>query len=227
LIRHHPSETTIAAYATGTLPEGLAIVAATHIARCPACQQSLATLEATGGALLDELAPVPLTGGALAGGALASGALAGGALAGGALAGGAIDRLLARADEPPATAPILNPALPAPLNRVAMGHWWPIGIGMRYRPLRIGGAAWGGLILAQPGRSLPRHGHNGLELTCVLSGSFADGSGAYVAGDLSEPMNDHDQPPLVIGKQPCLCVIAAEGIRFRGLFGLAQRMLGR
>jgi putative transcriptional regulator len=208
LIRHHPSETTIAAYATGTLPEGLAIVAATHIARCSACQQSLATLEATGGALLDELEPVPLTGGALADGAL--------------------DLLLARADEAPATAPpILNPALPAPLDRVALGHWWSIGLGMRYRPLRIGGAAWGGLILAQPGRSLPRHGHKGLELTCVLSGSFADGSGAYVAGDLSEPMNDHDQPPLVIGTQPCLCVIAAEGIRLRGLFGLAQRMIGR
>jgi putative transcriptional regulator len=213
LIRHHPSETTIAAYATGTLPEGLAIVAATHIARCPACQQSLATLEATGGALLDELEPVPLTGEALAGGALA---------------GEVLDRLLARADELPATAPpILNPALPAPLNRVALGHWWPIGVGMRYRPLRICGAAWGGLILARPGRSLPRHGHKGLELTCVLSGSFADGSGAYVAGDLSEPMNDHDQPPLVIGRQPCLCVIAAEGIQLRGLFGLAQRMIGR
>jgi putative transcriptional regulator len=202
LINHHPSETTIAAYTTGTLPEGLAIVAATHIARCPACHRSLATLEATGGALLDELAPVPLSSDAL-------------------------DRLLDRVDEPPPAAPpVLNPGLPAPLNRVALGRWWPIGPGMRYRPLRIGGAAWGGLVLGQPGRSLPRHGHEGLELTCILSGSYADGSGAYVAGDLSEPPGDHDEPPRVIGTEPCLCIIASEGIRLRGLLGLAQRMIG-
>jgi putative transcriptional regulator len=203
LISHHPSETTIAAYATGTLPQGLAIVAATHIAQCQACQQSLATLEATGGALLDELSPVPLTGDAL-------------------------DCLLDRADEPgPAAAPILNPGLPVPLDRVVLGRWWPIGAGIRYRPLRIGGAARGGLVLAQPGVSLPRHGHEGLELTCILSGSFADGSGAYVAGDLSEPVTDHDQPPLVTGTEPCLCTIASEGLRLRGLLGLVQRMIGR
>jgi putative transcriptional regulator len=203
LISHHPSETTIAAYATGVLPEGLAIVAATHIAQCPACQRFLASLEATGGVLLDELVPVPLTGDAL-------------------------DRLLNRVDEPPPAAPpILNPDLPAPLNRVTFGKWWPIGIGMRYRPLRVGGVAWGGLIQAQPGRSLPRHGHEGLELTCVLSGSFADGAGAYAAGDMSEPVTGHDQPPLITGDGPCLCIIASEGLRLRGVLGLAQRMIGR
>jgi putative transcriptional regulator len=202
MIRHHPSETTLAAYAAGTLPEALAIVAATHIAQCPVCRQSLATLEATGGALLDDLAPVPLSGDAL-------------------------QRLLARTGEPaPATPPILHPELPAPLNRVILGRWWPAGFGVRYRPLRTAGTAWGGLILAQPGRSLPSHGHAGLELTCILSGSFADGSGAYLPGDLSEPETDHDQPPVVVGTQPCLCIIASEGMRLRGLLGLAQRMAG-
>jgi putative transcriptional regulator len=135
---------------------------------------------------------------------------------------------MAHADEPPRAAPpVLNPELPAPLNRVALGRWWPVGIGISYRPLRSAGAAWGGLILAKPGRSLLRHGHAGLELTCILSGSFADGSGEYLAGDLSEPMADHDQPPLVTGTEPCLCIIASEGMRLRGLLGLAQRMIGQ
>lgn len=203
MISHHLSDTTIAAYAAGTLPEALAIVAATHVARCPVCQRSLDMLEATGGALLDELAPVPL-------------------------AVDALDRLLARANEPPpARPPVLHPELPAPLNRMSLGRWWPIGLGARYRPLRITGAAWGGLVLAQPGRSLPRHGHKGIELTCILSGSFADGSGEYLPGDLVEPLTDHDQPPLVIGSEPCLCVIASEGMRLRGLLGLAQRLIGQ
>lgn len=201
MIRHHPSETTLAAYAAGTLPEALAMVTATHLSQCPACRLSLSTLESTGGALLDELTPVPLTGDAL-------------------------DRLLARADEPPPDPPpLLNPDLPAPLNRVSLGRWWPIGLGARFRPLHTNGAAWGGLILAQPGRSLPRHGHAGLELTCILSGSFADAAGEYQPGDLSEPLTDHDQPPFVTGTQPCLCVTASEGMRLRGLLGLAQRML--
>ena len=203
MIHHHPSETTLAAYATGTLREALAIVTAAHIAVCPACQAALMTLEATGGALLDGLTPVPLSDDAL-------------------------DRLLARANEPaPPPPPMLNPELPAPLNRVSFGRWWPVGFGVRYRPLRANGAAWGGLLLAHPGRSLPRHGHAGLELTCILSGSFTDGTGEYRAGDLSEPVTDHDVPPLVIGTEPCLCVTASEGMRLRGLLGFAQRMLGQ
>jgi putative transcriptional regulator len=203
MIHHHPSETTLAAYASGGLPEALAIVTATHIGQCPVCRRSLATLEATGGVLLDELTPVPMSGDAL-------------------------DRLLSRADEPaPRPPPILNPELPAPLNRVPLGRWWPVGFGVRYRPLRATGAAWGGLLWASPNRSLPRHGHAGRELTCILSGSFADGTGVYQAGDLSEPMTDHDQPPVVVGKEPCICIIASEGMRLRGPLGLAQRMIGQ
>jgi putative transcriptional regulator len=202
MIRHHPSEPTLTAYAAGTLPQALAIVTATHIARCPQCQAILATIEATGGVLLDELPPVSLSPDAL-------------------------DRLLARADEPPPAPPhVLNPELPAPLNRVSLGRWWPIGFGTRYRPLHTTGATWGGLLLAQPGRSLPRHGHVGLELTCILSGRFADGSGEFGPGDLSEPVTDHDQPPVVIGKDPCLCIIASEGMRLRGLLGFVQRLIG-
>jgi putative transcriptional regulator len=204
MISHHPSEPTLLAYAAGSLPEGLAIVTATHLGFCPSCRRSLETLEATGGALLDDLPPVPLS-------------------------GDAIDRLLNRLDEPaPLEPPVLNPDLPAPLDRVALGRWWPVGIGARYRPLRaVGGAAWGGLILAQPGRSMPKHGHAGQELTCILSGSFADGTGEFGAGDLSEPVTDHDHPPLVIGKEPCLCIIASEGMRLRGVLGLVQRMIGQ
>ena len=203
MISHHPSETTLASYAAGTLPEALAMVTATHLAHCSTCRTALATLEATGGTLLDEMVPVAMTPDAL-------------------------DRLLSRVNEPtPAPPPILNPDLPAPLNRVSLGRWWPIGIGFRYRPLHANGAAWGGLLMAQPGRALPRHGHKGLELTCILSGSFADGSGTYLPGDLSEPITDHDQPPVVIGSQPCLCIIASEGMNLRGLLGFAQRVIGQ
>jgi len=202
VIAHHPSETTVLAYAVGTLPEALVIVAATHIGRCAVCRRTLAMLEATGGILLDTLPPE-------------------------AVSDAALDTLLARADAPaPVAPPVLHAELPPPLDRIALGRWWPVGIGVRWRPLRAGGSAWGGLILVQPGRALPRHGHKGLELTCVLSGAFADGAGLYAAGDLCEPEGDHDQPPRVVGPEPCLCVIASEGIRLHGLLGWVQRMIG-
>lgn len=200
---HHPSEATIAAYAAGTLPEALALVLATHLGQCAVCRRSLATLEATGGALLAEIPPVPL-------------------------AAGALDKLLLRTDEvAPPPPPVLHPDLPAPLNRTKLGRWWPIGIGVRYRPLQTAGAAWGGLVLAQPGRSVPRHGHAGVELTCIVSGALADESGEYGAGDLAEPTTDHDHLPFVIGADPCLCIIASEGMHLRGLLGWAQRMFGK
>jgi putative transcriptional regulator len=203
MINHHPSEATLVAYAAGTLPQAAALVAATHLCRCVVCRQALATLETTGGALLEDLPPVSLPVDAL-------------------------DRLLGRLDEPaPPPPPVLNPDLPAPLNRVAFGRWWPIGMGLRYRPFQASPTAWGGLLFAQSGRALPRHGHKGLELTCILSGAFADGGGAYTAGDLAEPVADHDQPPVVIGADPCLCVIASEGVRLRGTLGWAQRLIGR
>ena len=182
------------------MPQALALVAATHVGRCVTCQKTVAALQATGGALLDELPPV-------------------------ALAADALDRLLPRLDQPPpALPPILNPQLWPPLNRIPLGRWWPLGIGVRYCPLRTTGNAWGGLILAQPRRALLAHGHAGLELTCVLSGAFIDGGEEYLAGDVSEPILDHDQPPRVIGTEPCLCVIASEGMRLHGLLGLGPAL---
>ncbi len=203
MIVHHPSETTLLAYAAGSLPEGLALVAATHLAQCAACRQRLEGLQAIGGVLLDGVPPVRMSDDAL-------------------------DALLGRMGEPAvALPPVLNADLPPPLDRVALGWWWPIGVGTRWRPLRVGGSAWAGLVHAQPGRALPRHGHDGLELTCVLSGSFIDGNGLFAAGDLEEPDGDHDQPPVATGSEPCLCVIASEGMRLRGLLGWAQRMIGQ
>jgi putative transcriptional regulator len=60
-----------------------------------------------------------------------------------------------------------------------------------------------------------------------LSGAFVDASGEYRQGDLADPDFDHDQAPEVLGSQPCLCVLASEGMRLHGILGLAQRMIGQ
>jgi putative transcriptional regulator len=203
-IRHHPAEATLLAYAAGTLPEALGIVLATHLGSCATCRAAVAAAEAVGGALLEALPPASMD-----------------------VDAGAIDRLLDGAYTPRPDPPtVVNPGLAPPLNRMMFGRWWRIGPGLRWRPMRVGGGAWGGLLLAQPGRSLPRHAHKGRELTCLLAGAFVDGGEQYREGDIADPETDHDRPPVVVGDEPCLCVVASEGIRFRGLLGIVQRAAG-
>ena len=65
MIRHHPDETLLLAYASGATDEALGLVVATHIAYCDQCRGVTARLEAIGGSLLQDLAPASLSGNAL------------------------------------------------------------------------------------------------------------------------------------------------------------------
>ncbi len=203
LINHHPSDTTLASYAAGTLPEALAMVTATHLSFCPVCRDGVTMAEAVGGSVLDDLPPVAMSDDALA-------------------------RVLARGDLPQVSVvtAVREAGLPAPLKYCNFGRSRLVAPGLRWRPMRTNGRAWGGLLVAQPGRLFPRHEHIGLELTCVLQGSFIDANGHYGAGDLAEPEGDHDPPPRIDSDEPCVCVIATEGFRLGGAFGLLQRMIG-
>jgi putative transcriptional regulator len=201
----------MAAYAAGTLPEGLAMVVATHLSFCPDCRALSRGMEAAGGVILADLPPASM-------------------------AADALTRVLLRAEAQSAPGaasgatplpPVRHTGLPAPLDRCDFGRWWPVAPGLRWRPMRVTGRAWAGLLAVAPGRTLPRHGHDGLELACVLRGSFVDGSGRYAVGDIAEPEADHDDPPRVDSAEPCVCVIASEGVRLRGLFGRLQSLLRR
>ena len=207
LINHHPSDATLTSYAAGTLPEALGLVTAAHLSFCPVCRGVVALAESVGGSMLDDLAPVDMDDDALT-------------------------RVLARGDvaEIPTVTLVREPELPGPLKYCDFGRSWLVAPGLRWRPLRTsgrtGGLAWGGLLVAQPGRRFPRHAHTGLELTCVLRGSFVDANGRYGVGDLAEPEGDHDDPPWIDSAEPCICVIASEGFRLGGALGLLQRMIG-
>src|SRR5579864_5918268 len=65
-IQHHPMDTTLAAFAGGTLDEGRSLVVATHLAACPVCRRRLAAFEGVGGALLESLPKASMAAEALA-----------------------------------------------------------------------------------------------------------------------------------------------------------------
>ena len=95
---HHFPEELLLDHAAGSLPEGLALIVAAHLALCPTCRATVADCEALGGALLAAIQPAPV-------------------------APDALDKVLARIDaeertaaQPP-PAPVLTDAtLPRPLR---------------------------------------------------------------------------------------------------------------
>ena len=202
MIRHHPTETTLASYAGGALPERMGLVVATHLSGCPACRRLTAMAKAVCGTLLEDMPPAAIDDDALA-------------------------LVLARAERPvaPPVPSRLEEGLPPPLNACAFGPWRRLGLGLRWRALTSSGRVRAGLLEGAPGKALPRHSHAGLELTCVIAGSFRDGDERYVAGDLAEIEGAHRHQPIIDGISPCLCVIATDGIKFGGLLGFAQRLL--
>jgi anti-sigma factor ChrR (cupin superfamily) len=62
----------------------------------------------------------------------------------------------------------------------------------------------------------------------VLAGSFIDSSGEYSVGDISDPeASEHAEVAIMVtGSEPCLCVLASEGMHLRGILGLMQRIVG-
>ena len=201
MIGHHPSETTLIAYAAGTLAEPHPRVVAVHVARCEACAGVLRQAEEVGGGLLDSMSPASL-------------------------GPDALRRTLARLDAPEAMA---DPE-PAAVTLVglATGRWRWMGPGIAIMPLVRRGPNDSrlDLVRASPGTGLLQHSHTGFETTCVLQGAFEDVTGRYHVGDFAEADGGLDHRPTALPGEECVCLLATGGhLRARGLLGRLVRPL--
>lgn len=207
MIAHRPPEELLLGYASGSLPEPIALVVASHAALCPETAREIGRLERVGGTLLDGLAPAELKAGAL-------------------------DRALAALDGAPPAAPkpIVTPAaralLPAPLwpyikGDVANVAWKRRSADVDTADLVADGEARRAFLLrVKAGRPVPRHTHRGLELTLVLTGAYCDAANCFERGDLqvADPTMDHQ--PVAQAGDDCICLVALEApIRFTGPIG--------
>lgn len=103
------------------------------------------------------------------------------------------------------------------LSSLDQGRWKRNLAGMLVKPVP-GIAAQ--LLKLEAGRSVPHHGHNGLELTLVLSGSFGDGHGIYKRGDLAVHDEDSEHQPCAVANSDCICLISQTGpVRLNGALG--------
>lgn len=84
------------------------------------------------------------------------------------------------------------------------------------------------LLWARPGRALPNHTHEGLELTLVLDGDFHDHRGTFARGDVSVADESLDHRPVAGQTKPCLClsVLFAPIVLSGSKMGLLGDILG-
>lgn len=196
-INHHLDDSTILAYAAGTLDETLSVVAASHIAWCSRCRAAVRQAEALGGEILTSLDPANVSDACRA-------------------------RTLELLDQAtlhcfPA-APKPTSELPAPLSRllndVALQDlkWRRKAPGIAMFDIKLPSAARGHLWLMRiaPGKYMPEHGHGGEEMTMILSGAYHDVLGRFAKGDIADLDEEIEHRPVVEASEPCICLAASE-----------------
>lgn len=105
--------------------------------------------------------------------------------------------------------------------------WQFTGPGIRRLQIDTNGDAETELYRLEPGVTVPRHSHAGSEFTLVVTGGFADETGAYGPGDLSVKGPDHTHQPVADMDGVCYALAVRDGgLRFTGLMGAVQRILG-
>jgi putative transcriptional regulator len=202
-ITHHPTEELLIACAAGRLDEGQSLAIATHLEGCSSCRATLRALEELAGAALEEAEPV-------------------------AMQPGAFDRIAARLSRPlprslarPARAP-LERGLPASLRRYEMSRWKWVAPGVSMRPILLPETSKtrAFLLKSAKGTSMLEHTHSGIEMTCVLTGSFSHEGGLFAAGDFDLGDDRVDHKPTVGSDEECVCLVAMTGeLRLKGLLG--------
>lgn len=207
---HQPTDEILLDYASGALPEPVALAVATHAALCEDSRKRIETMEAFGGTLLEGVEPEPM-----------------GDLA--------LERALAAIDLPEAIDPAGVPvafdaettaAVPAPLRNYIGRNlsditWRKLGRAVESAviPSRLSGFDIR-LLRIRAGHPVPTHTHRGMEITVTLQGGYNDGFADYARGDfqLADPSLEHR--PWADEDEDCLCLaVLAAPIRLTGVVG--------
>ena len=204
-IAHHPPEELLAAFAAGNLDEGEHLVVAVHASQCPACRRLVAAVEAIGGAAVERAEPVAMSKGSFEA-VMAQ-----------------LDRSAPKDQAPqPASDDVEDEGLPELLRHYRIGRRRRIAPGVSLRPIELpgNGKSRAFLLKSGPGTRMLEHTHTGVELTCVLKGSFSHVGGRFGPGDFDFGDESLDHQPLVGEGEPCVCLVAMTGnLRMNSFLG--------
>lgn len=77
--------------------------------------------------------------------------------------------------------------------------------GVQEFPVATGQGMQAKLFRIAPGKRIPRHSHEGMEVTLVLRGAFSDVTGHYRCGDVAYADEHIDHVPVAEEGQECVC----------------------
>ena len=197
---HHPQDDLLLSYAAGSLSESWSLAVASHLSLCSECRKTLELAETVGGVLLEDIPNQQLTSTTL-------------------------ESVFARIDQPDIDGAAENsktrfkPSVdgvsifPTVLQKyigdsVENVPWKSIGSGIRQHLIETpddDGSVR--LLRIKAGKAVPNHGHQGRELTLVLSGSYHDGVSTYGAGDMQDVDEEIVHKPIVDDGPDCLCLV--------------------
>lgn len=225
MIQHHPSDSLLVEFATGTLDTAQAIAINAHLHFCTKCQQNIQKMEQTGGVILNTIEPQ-------------------------ALSEDSFDKLLLAIDDIPdnltqeqpisssektkevtknksklasETARVYGqlPNIVAKMISNQAPRWRHINSSLKTGHLIAGqNIHQVSLQKISAGGVAPEHDHCGTEMTVVLKGSFSDKDGIYQEGDfiLKGPGDVHQ--PISARNQDCLCLsVESAPVKLTGLLG--------
>ncbi len=209
-----------AAYAAGSLDPAFALLVETRSALKPDLGEKLAASELISGVMLETESETPLAANAVRRALAAIDALDASQKSipeAARRAGAALDELIAL------------PTLVREAAFEAAEHkgWQAMGQGLSRLTLNCASDLDVELIRIAPGAVVPRHSHAGREYTLVLSGGFSDNAGSYGPGDLTVRGPDDTHRPR--GDEDGVCIVLAVrdgGLRFTGVMGFVQRLIG-
>lgn len=207
MVQHQPPEEMLLDYATGTLPEPVALLVAAHLTLAPESRRDVRNFEALGGAMLEDLEPESLSDDAL-------------------------DEVLARLDEPapdernrdrraPAASTEIDTGadagvIPAPLRdylpRDLASLPWKQRTGevAEYELLKDAPGFRTRLLRIKAGAKVPAHTHEGREYTLVLLGSFSDECGCFARGDVEVADGEVTHRPVAGSECDCICLAVTD-----------------
>ena len=198
MINHHPPFEMIVDYATGALPAGVALVAATHAAMCAECRSVVEQLETLGGVLLGDMEAESLDGKLLT---------------------SVLDKLGEPEVPAGANTQTLDAAtqklIPRPLRRYVTRSlkdldWRSIaGVMKEARlPVRTRGVTVS-LMQLPPGLA-PKHGHYGHEYSLVLAGGYKDAGQQFLPGDFAMKDSADVHQQVIDPDGGCICLVALD-----------------
>ena len=222
MIRHHPDDALLLAHVAGNLPTGAAIVVESHLEVCSTCCERLQVLQAMGGVLLEDIAPVAMQPDALTR-ALAAidGVDVGMPAASAAGAAQAPTRGAGRSRPASSGRPELPAGTrwPRALEGCTVSPWRWLGPGMRWSRVTVPHDRSANVFLLRigAGKRLPQHTHSELELTQVLHGAFGDDRSRYAQGDFDGADGEVVHEPVVAAGEECICLTTVQGrVLFKG-----------